>query len=234
MNDTFEKMLIGLNTKGKIEATQLILHRYKEGVANDSKFYSNDIKIKIVYDKIIDTINTTDQYLEALVRICSKGPYNIFQFVLQEDYSDIVIHKDGINLLNNNENEKWKCDDSYKELYHIFINALIDNITYIASTKFDTANNILDMEVGKFRFNIIHKSLTNSGFPVIVIRKQTIKKSIHMSEEYINSLGCSQDQIDVIHKFAKKGNVIIFGEVGSGKSIWDKQEVTVYRKRKDG
>lgn len=218
MNQNFIKMLTSLNTPNKIKATKTILHRYEEGVANDSKLYSNPAKLKGISNSLFDSLSTTNVVLESLIKICKQSPYNIFNFIFKENFSDIMIHSYGIRQMDNNITEKWRVPDELKEIYNVFVGSLINNVTYMANSKFDTGNSVLDMEIDKFRFNMIHGSLTTSSLPVLVIRKQTIKKSFHLSEEYVKSLGCSERQLEIIHKFAKHGNFIIFGETGSGKT----------------
>ncbi|HFI2436986.1 TPA: ATPase, T2SS/T4P/T4SS family, partial [Streptococcus suis] len=85
------------------------------------------------------------------------------------------------------------------------------------------SNAIIDAEAQeKFRFNLVHESLNGRrGWPIVVVRKQTINKdgpNVHMFEIYINSVGASEKQIEMIHKYARNGNIILFGETGSGKT----------------
>ncbi len=69
---------------------------------------------------------------------------------------------------------------------------------------------------------MVHESLNGRrGWPIVVVRKQTINKdgsNVHMFENYINSVGASEKQIEMIHKYARNGNIILFGETGSGKT----------------
>lgn len=63
---------------------------------------------------------------------------------------------------------------------------------------------------------MVHESLNGRrGWPIVVVRKQTINKdgsNVHMFENYINSVGASEKQIEMIHKYARNGNIILFGE----------------------
>ncbi len=218
MNTNFVNFLKGINTDGKYEAVRMILHQYSTGAANDSNFYSNEMKLKRIQNALFDQINTTDQYLESLIKLCAQSPYNIFIYLMNEDWSDIIIHRDGVNLSDGLSEEKWVVPAENRKVFHLFVRYFVTNVVYLSNMKFDPGNNVLDADMGIYRFNLIHESLNNSAFPVIVVRKQVIKPTAQISERYVKSLGCSQAQLDVIHKHAKEGNVIIFGEVGSGKT----------------
>lgn len=220
MNKDFYNMLAGLQNPKKLDAVKTIMSKYKEQNAIDSKFYSNKVKVKACMDKLYDIINTSDKFLENLIKIEGASPYSIFVYILNEDFSDIMFHSNGYTLSKNNASQPTQVEipDELLSIYRLFINHFIENIMFLASKKFNTGEALLDAEIDKFRFNLIHSSLTNSGFPIIVIRKQTIKSSMHMSDAYINSIGATENQIKYIQKYAQKGNFIIFGETGSGKT----------------
>lgn len=218
INENFLNILKGLKDPNKLEAIKIIIAKFKEQIAVDVKFYSNINKVRSVVDKLYDLVDTSDPFLNALIKIEANSPYSIFTYLLNEDFSDIMFYSNGYCLSDSTKVNKVTLDEDIVSIYNLFLNHFIENVMFISQKKFDTANAILDAEINIYRFNMIHKSLTISNQPIIVIRKQTIKSDIHMSEEYIKSLGCSEDQIQAIHKYAQKGNYIIFGEVGSGKT----------------
>ena len=218
INSNFENMLIGLNNPSKIKAANLIMAKFKESLATDDKLYSNKHKLRKCSDSLFDVLKTTDPYLEALIKIEANSPYSIFAYILSEDFSDIMFHGTGYQLSTNVKVEKIKIKEELLGIYHIFLNHFIENIMFISSKKFDTANAILDGEIDIFRFNVVHNTLNVNGSPSIVIRKQTIGSNFNMDEKYLSSITDSQAQKDVIQKYAEKGNVVVFGEVGSGKT----------------
>ena len=218
MNNNFINMLKGLNNPRKIEAVKLIMSKFKEQSAIDNKFYSNPQKLKTTMNNLIDIIDTTDVYLSTLIQLEGNTPYSIFKFIIDEDFSDVMIYGDGYLLSDSLNMDRNNIPEELLDIYRLFLDHFIQNVMFLSSKKFDTANAILDAEIGSLRFNIIHNTLSNNGFPIIVIRKQMINKSIHMTDEYLDSINASQAQKDVIHKYAQKGNFIIFGEVGSGKT----------------
>ena len=213
-------ILKGLNDRRKSEAINIILAKFREQNAVDGKFYNDTAKVQAVMSKLFDLIDTSDPFLESLIRIEATGPYSIFTYLLNENFSDIVIHKSGLIMSNSSEVQKIAIPQELMSLYHKFVNHFIENIMFISAKKFDTGNSILDAELGIFRFNLIHQSLTISGFHVIAVRKQTITHTIDImdSESYLKSIEVSAAQAEVIHKYAYRGNAIVFGEVGSGKT----------------
>lgn len=219
MNNNFFTILDGLKDERKHETVKFILSRFKEQSAVDPKFYQSPNKLKKCMNDLFSKVRTTDKFLEALIRIEAQTPYSIFGYILNEDFSDIMFYGDGYNLTDNGKEEKVKIPDNLLIIYNIFLEHFIENIVFLAGKKFDTANGILDTEINKLRFNMIHKKLNNNEYTVIVIRKQTINNNpIFQSGNYLSQIGATEKQIDAIQKFALHGNTIIFGEVGSGKT----------------
>ena len=219
MNENFKNMLIGLSDKNKLEAVNLILAKFREQTAIDNKFYNNRIKTTQCVNKLFDIINTSDPYLETLIRLEANTPYTIFNYILRENFSDILIYNDGYVLTNGGKEERVNIPEELTYTYRLFVTHFIENVVFLSSQKFDTANAILDAEVDGFRFNIIHKTLNVSEFHTMVIRKQIVESTANaVNSGYIESVGASEKQIEVLHKFAKEGNIIIFGETGSGKT----------------
>lgn len=218
MNKNFINFLNGLRTPHRIDAMEQIFKRFETALASDNTFYSKPEVIKRVRDATVDMMNTADPYLEAAISVSAASPYNVFKYLLDEDYSDTMIYKGGVIQMDGKTPYRWSVPEELRSVFESCVKSMVRMVVYTAGKKFDVANSILDQELGTFRFNVIHESLPMSRFPVIVIRKQVIKASFHMSEEYTSSLGCSENQLDYIRKFAQKGNFIIFGETGSGKT----------------
>lgn len=218
INKDFESMLNGLNDKNKIEAVRLILSKYKERIAANNNFYNNKNLILETRNKIFELLAVNDTYLEHLIRIESISPYSIFKFIIDGPYSDIVIYSEGIKV-SDNDVITYNIPTNLIEVYNIFFNHLIENVMFISENKFDPANALLDTEIGNLRFHIGHGSLNCNGKPVIIIRKQLIKKISNLSDNYIESIGCSENQKKIIQDIASEnGNIIIFGQTGSGKT----------------
>ena len=169
LDPNFLNILKGLNDARKIEAVNVILAKFREKNASNPHFYDRPAEVQAVKDQLYSMIETTDLYLDALIRIEASGPYTIFSYIINEDFSDIVIHCDGINFSDSSRVEKYTINDNMKGIYHLFVQHFIENIMFITSQKFDTANSILDAELGIFRFNLIHQSLTISGKPIVVM-----------------------------------------------------------------
>ena len=224
MIENFKKTLEGLNNDPrKLQAIKIIMSKFEEKAAVDTKFYRPDSKFKrlAVQNNLFELIDATDPYLETLIKLEAATAYSIFSYILREDFSDIMFYSNGFNLSDNKGVHREILDDDLVPLYQIFIDHFVQNIMFLSSKKFDAANSILDAEIGSLRFNMIYRDLNaNEKRPIIVIRKQTVKKEggFYLSDEYLDTLGISQKQKDVIQKYAVKGNVIIFGEVGSGKT----------------
>lgn len=218
INENFLNMLKGLNYPNKIEAVKIIMAKCKEQMAVDNKFYKNPNKVQKCINEIFNKIRTSDKYLEALVRIETTTPYSIFSYILNENVSDIMFHGYGYKLTDSGIYENIEIPDELLDIYILFIEHFIENIIFSAEKKFDVAHADLDAELDKLRFNLTHKSLTKDKHHLISIRKQTIKHSIHTIEDYMNSINASKSQEEIIHKYAQKGNFVIFGEVGSGKT----------------
>ena len=218
MNENFLKMLKGLKDPRKLEAIKTIMAKYKEQNAVDNKFYKDPRKVKMCMDNLFDIIKTSDPFIETLIKIEGASPYSIFTYILSENFSDIMFYGNGYMLSDGSKEMKFEIPEDLLDIYRLFIDHFIENIMFLSNKKFDTGNAILDAEIDKFRFNLIHKTLNTNGFPVIVIRKQVIQSSLYMSDAYIESVGASANQIKFIQQFSKKGNVVIFGEVGSGKT----------------
>ena len=222
MNSNFYNMLNGLNSTSKIEAVKLIMSKYKEQTAIDSNFYSNPVSLKRTKEQIFDKISTNDVYIEHLINIEAETPYSIFKFILLEEYSDIMFFKDGYKLTGGkteeHEDQYHVIPESLLDIYKLFFNHFIENVMFLANSKFDPGNALLDTEVGNLRFHMVHSSLNVDDSPVMVVRKQIIKKTINMSDEYLDSTGCSEKQKEIVKKYSKEGNTIVFGQVGSGKT----------------
>lgn len=221
MNQNFENILKGLKDPKKLEATKKILSTYEEQNAIDAKFYRKPDKIKECSDKLFDVIRTSDKFLEALIKIEASTPYSIFSYIINEEFSDVMFHANGYNLTDNKKVVKAIIPDELLDIYHVFIDHFVNNIKFLANKKFDTGNAILDTEISKIRFNLIHNTLNVYERPVIVLRKQTVvnnDNSFFESDEYIKSVCSSQNQINAIQKYSQKGNIIVYGETGSGKT----------------
>jgi type IV secretory pathway ATPase VirB11/archaellum biosynthesis ATPase len=212
-------ILNGLNDKKKLEAVEVILAKYRERTAVDRKFYNKKSEVQAVVDELFDKIETSDPYLEALIKMEAGGPFTIFSYLLHENFSDIMIHRGGYMVSDVEEIIRTEVPPHLFDLYEKFVNHFIDNIMFVSEKKFDTGNPILDAEIGLFRFNLIHSSLLTGKFPIIVVRKQTISKTLNFDpEKYLKSIEVSPTQAEAIHRYAYQGNCIVFGEVGSGKT----------------
>ena len=220
MNKNFLAMLEGLYGNEKLPAIRLIMSKFKEGTATDNRFYSHPASIKKVQDSLFESIQTTDKFIETLIKLEGTSPYSIFIYILNENFSDILFYKDGYKVSNDNSKAANEClvPDHLKDLYKLFLDHFIENVQFLTNKKFDTSHAIIDTEVNTYRFNMLHNTIVVSGEPILVIRKQVINKTLQMSDSYINSIGASENQIKVIQKYAQKGNFIIFGETGSGKT----------------
>lgn len=219
--NNFINILEGLKDDKKIDAIKVIMNKYKAQSAVDKNFYKNDAKLKHTMNVLFEQIDITDKFLELLIKIEAASAYTIFKFILDDNYSDILIHHNGIRFSKNRDGDKWDVPDHLYVIYNLFIDHFIENIKFLAEDKLDTANNTLDAEVDGIRFNLTHGTVMVSDRPVIAIRKDISsgdKASGSIIENYINSIGASDEQIENIHKYSLKGNFIIFGEVGSGKT----------------
>lgn len=217
INQNFIKLLTGLNTPSKIDVVKVIMAKRDEKVSVDAKFFNNEQKKKALHDEICDVVKTADRFLEALIKLESATAHGAFVYLLNEDYSDIMIHGSGYKLSDNLKIENHDIPAELLPIYRMFLDHFVDSIKFVEGKKFDVANADVDGEIDKLRFNMTHRSLTKDGFDIISIRKQTVK---HFSQinDYIDSIGASPNQIQCIRKYAERGNVIIFGEVGSGKT----------------
>ena len=215
----FLAILNGLNDPNKLEAVNVILAKFREKSATDVQFYNKPESIKEVVDQLFDMMNTSDRYLEALIKIEAGGPYSVFAYILNEDFSDFIIYKNGMTLSNGKHVEKRVIPEALLAVYQLFMNHLIENIVFMSSKKFDTGNSIVDAEIGIFRFNLIHSSLPTSKFHCLAVRKQTISRGFNMDPNlYLNDVCSSERQREVINRLALQGNTVIFGSVGSGKT----------------
>ena len=214
----FNKMLLGLQGQNKLEAVKLILSKYKEKLAVNDTFYKNPELAKQTMNEVFSKLAVSDMTLENLIKLEALTPYTVFKFIIDGPFSDITIHSKGIKA-SDNELEIYNVDPSLNEIYTIFFNHLIENVMFISNSKFDPGNALLDSEVGSLRFHLVHGSLNCDRNPVIVIRKQVIKKISNLSDNYIESIGCSDKQKEIIQNIASEnGNIIIFGQTGSGKT----------------
>ena len=219
MTTNFFKILNGLNDSKKLEAVNIILAKYREQAAVDHLFYNKPDELKKVSDTLFGMMNTSDIFLELLIKIEASGPYSIFAYILNEDYSDFIIFKDGMILSNGTTMDKIQIPKELQNIYQLFMQHFIENVTFFAEKKFDTGNSIVDAEIGIFRFNLIHSSLPVNRFHCMAIRKHIISKVFNMDpERYLDSLDASDEQKKTINKYALSGNTIIFGSVGSGKT----------------
>lgn len=219
MNTQFVNLLYGLSDPKKESSINIILSRYKEGSAIDKKFYDSGTRIIEIRNKLLDEMKIDDIYLKALIQLEAASAFSIFKYILDDEYSDILIYHNGIHASNNRNGENFKIDSRIYKIYNIFLNHLVENIMFLSEQKFDAGNNRLDAEIQGMRFNAIHGSVIASGTPVLAIRKNLAKSNENLlGDNYIKSIGASEKQIEFIHKYAEKGTYIIFGEVGSGKT----------------
>jgi type IV secretory pathway ATPase VirB11/archaellum biosynthesis ATPase len=220
INDNFRRLLVGLSDEKKRPAMNLIFSKFSERVAHDSKFYQNDEAVKQVAHDLYNRVDITDPFLKALVDIqCS--PYSAFAYILTENFSDVILHGDGYVASNSKDTYKVTIPDYILGVYRLFLDTFVKTVIFLSNVKFDPSHAIVDTEVGVFRFNLVHESLTvKKVMPLMIIRKQTLPSDIISvnNEQYIQSLGCTQRQMDTINKYAVKGNFVLFGETGSGKT----------------
>lgn len=226
MNNNFNIILDNLKKGGRLEAVKLILSRYEQGAAVNKDFYNTASQVINIKNKLMEDIDITDVYLKNLIQIEAASAYSIFKYILDDDYSDILIYHNGMNLQNNRNSEIWEIpkdefgnyDKDFYEIYNIFLDHFVKNVTYLSEQKFDVANYKMDAEVQGMRFNMIHGANTVSRRPVIAIRKNLSNGAFSLDEDYINSIGASEEQLKYIKQYAEFGTYIIFGEVGSGKT----------------
>lgn len=231
MNSGFIKLLEGLSNPRKEEAVKLIMARFRETSAGNKNLYSDNEALKRVRNSLFDSLDTHDEFLEFLIKLESASAYSIFKFILDDDYSDILIYHNGMHLSNNREGEDWKVPSDLYRIYNIFIDHFVSQVMFLSQQKLDTGNNTLDAEIQGMRFNITHGSVIASNRPVLAIRKNLAKETFKLDASYINSIGATPEQIQCIHKYAFEGNYIIFGQVGSGKAVHENQKLTVFRKK---
>lgn len=219
------KLLIGLNYTAKIKAAKFIISKFDQSLAIDSQLYKDSLKTDSIVSSLYDSVDTSDKFLEALIKLEGFSPYSIFHFVLNRDYADILIHGNGYTLAgglgDENPDIKIRIPDKHLELYRFFLKHLSHNIMLIAGRKFDRGkgNAIIDVEFGSIRFNMSHGSLNSANnSPILAIRKQMVNKSFEVDDMYISSICSSQNQIDSINSVSEKGTFIVCGEVGSGKT----------------
>lgn len=219
MNANFLQILEGLNKEQKFPAIKIIFDKFHEGEAVNKNFYNTPELVRNCKNKLFDLIDTSDKYIEALIKIESVTPYSIFSYILNEDWSDIIIHGKGIKLSDHHTNEEWICPEEMTQIFKMFQDHFVENIKFLTEQKFDTANGILDAEVGLLRFNLTHRTLTVSDRDIIVIRKQLIGgKGLTMDDSYLDNVTSKEEWKDIVKKYSKNGNFIIFGETGSGKT----------------
>ena len=219
INKNFINLLSGLNHPAKFKAINIITSKIREQLGADAKFYTKPDKCLALRNKLFDIIDITDNYLQTLIRIETETPYSVFSLIMDDNYSDLIIHGNGIKTYNGIEYFNDLIDPEMLDVYHMFIDHFCNNIMFIEETKFDTAHAILDTENSIFRFNMMHQTLNaNDPYPVVIIRKQTISKDIVGGEKYITTTGVSDNQINFINDLALNGSYIIFGETGSGKT----------------
>ena len=219
INPNFLKMLNGLNNPAKYKAINLILSKIREQLGADHTLYENPEKCLILRNKLFDVIDITDEYLEKLIEIETKTPYSIFSLIMNDNYSDLIIHSKGIKTYDGTNYYNDLIDENLLDVYHVFMNHFCNNIMFIEETKFDTAHAILDTEYKEFRFNMMHYTLNaNDKYPVIIIRKQVINHNVINPDAYISNVGASENQINYINELALNGSYIIFGQTGSGKT----------------
>lgn len=219
MNKNFINMLKGLNTATKIEAVKVIMSNCEEQLASDKDFYSKQDKLKECSNVLYSKLHTSDKFLEVLIKIETSTPLSIFSYIINgENFSDIMFYGTGYKVSDNKEDKTIEIPQELLPIYKIFLNHFTMNIVFYEGAKFDTAYADLDSEMNQLRFNLTHKTLTKSNETIISIRKQTIKSSVHMSDEYLNSIDATEEQQKCIQKYSQKGNFIIFGEVSSGKT----------------
>ena len=119
MTTNFFKILNGLNDSKKLEAVNIILAKYREQAAVDHLFYNKPDELKKVSDTLFGMMNTSDIFLELLIKIEASGPYSIFAYILNEDYSDFIIFKDGMILSNGTTMDKIQIPKELQNIYQL-------------------------------------------------------------------------------------------------------------------
>lgn len=239
MNKNFLNYLRLIASRNELrEAARIVISQFELAYGANNKLYNRDIinrkKLTAVRETLIDKLDISDQTVETAITIEVKSPFSIFNFVLEDHFSDIMFFNDGYKQSDHNGFRNLLFKDYITDpdelervmsVYRMYFNHFIQNVqTSKGEARFDPSNAIVDAEaMEKFRFNLIHESLNGRrGWPIVVIRKQTIKEEAdsfkQMFETYIQNVGASEKQIETIHKYAKHGNIVLFGETGSGKT----------------
>lgn len=203
-----------------MEAAKVIIGKYEQAMATNSNLYSNHKEIKRITDDLIGRVNIQIASVHNLVKIESATPHSIFYYLMAEEWSDLMFSDHLLVLSDGVDDRKIEIEEELYPVYQLFLNHLINHVKYKKESKFDTGENILDAELDNFRFNLIHKTVNNNNAShTVVIRKQLVSKiAINDPEKYLAEVCTSEDQRDIINKYAERGNYVIFGEVGSGKT----------------
>lgn len=205
--------------------------------AVDKNFYDDDSRISEIFNGAVEGFAGNSQYSEGEVKtlvlvakLYCKSPFGLFSIITDLDFSDFFITHDSISCtaLNSDKPKKIKIEPSLLKMFHEVVEAfryITISASNTAEDKFDPAHAILDYAVGEMRFNVAHGSLNASGHEstIIAIRKQLIrntskKDGLSIDSSYINSIGATSIEIEVLKKIAQKGSFLIFGETGSGKT----------------
>lgn len=237
MNESFLRFLRSIASDSNYyQAVKLILSEFELKYGSNNKLYDVDQREVLlgVKNSLIDKVDITDKFIEVAINIEVNSPFSIFNYILNDDFSDVIFHKDGYKQSDHKGFKNYLFKDYIQDeaqlnrvrnVYKLYFKHVIQNIgTAKGESKFDPSNAIMDAEsMEKYRFNIIHESLNGRrGWPIIVVRKQTIKKEAdsfqQMFDSYIQNVGASEEQIKTIQKYAQNGNIILFGETGSGKT----------------
>lgn len=239
MNKNFVNFLnIVASNRDLFEAVKTVLSTFEVKYGSNNKLYNNEPdqkkKLAEVRNSLIDKLDISNAIVKTAIDIETASPFSIFNYILSDDFSDIIFYHDGYKQSDHlgfkdhlirdyiEDEEQLK---RVKIVYRLYFNHFISNIqTSKGEARFDPSNAILDAEaMEKFRFNLIHGSLNGRReWPIIVVRKQTIQKEAddfkQMFDTYIHNVGASEEQIETIHKYAQQGNIVLFGETGSGKT----------------
>lgn len=229
--DLVIRMLKVFNNAQMLEAMDAIYREIEITVGSNSKAYHEKVKvngqemtvIQSLRDDLIGKFNMVNDGISKLVDIETSTPYGIFKYLLEANFSDILIHKDGIKISDNIENRNTIIPEDLKPVYDRVVDHFVKIITSTSESKLDRGNAILDAEmntpgIGIVRYNIIDRSLNGRrNRPIVVLRKQTTN-SLALGDEYLDSLGLTETQKGYIKEISEYGMTLIFGQVGSGKT----------------
>lgn len=237
MNKNFINFLrIVASSNDLFNAVKTVLKTFEVAYGNNNKLYNRDQLENLlnVKNSLIDKLDISNKTVQTAIDIETASPFSIFNYILKDDFSDIIFYNEGYkqsdHLGFNDYLIKYYVKDevelaNVKHVYRLYFDHFISNIQASkGEARFDPSNAILDAEaMEKFRFNLIHGSLNGRReWPIVVVRKQTVQKEAdsfkQMFDTYIQNVGASEKQIETIHKYAQNGNIVLFGETGSGKT----------------